>query len=263
MFVRFLGVGEAWDCRHPNVSMLVDDGKTSLLLECGVSSQYPMIRFLEEEKRDLDYLDGIFISHLHFDHAEGVAGVLAIMSAFDHAPGLKPRKKPLAIMLPKGGKKILIDCINSHHPGLIEKLGYGLKFIEVSPGDEMGFKTLKLRFAESRHSRMTLAVRIESGGKSLAYSGDGAPTEDSMRLYDGVDLLVHEAYSIGGSKAIAHGTVINLLDKVKKIDVNKLAFVHINRHERKNRMKEILETIEKSGLKDKVFIPEDGDKINI
>lgn len=263
MLVRFLGVGEAWDTRHYNTSMLLDDGKTSLLVDCGISSQIPMIRFLEEEKNDLNYLDCIYFSHFHYDHAEGILPVLCVMAKFDAAPYLEPRKRPITIILPKGDGKRLVTSIKMHHTTVMEKFGYELKFVEVSPGDEIRFKSLKMRFSESRHSRKTLAVRIESGGKSFAYGGDGAPTKGSLKLYDGVDLLVHDAYSLKKSKALSHGTIPKLLDLAKKINMGKLALVHINRHERKDKMDKILKAISERGLKERVFIPEDGDEIRL
>lgn len=262
MRIRFMGVGEAWDWRHYNTSMLVDDGKTSLLLECGVSSQYPVIRFLEEEKKDLDYLDGVFVSHFHYDHAEGLAGLLCIMSAFDHAPYMKPRKKPLKVIVPEGHKERVLKSIESHHPGIIERLGYDLDFREVSAGGKIDMGTLNMRFSESRHSRRSVAVRVESGGKSIAYSGDGRMTKGSKKLYEGADLIVHESYSI---KPINenHGTLESLLGELKSVEFGSAALVHINRHERKGKKKAMMKIIEKSGMGGKVFIPEDGDKITI
>lgn len=265
MKIRFLGVGEAWDTEHNTSSILVDDGKTSLMVDCGFKANQPMSKILEYEKRDFNYLDGIYITHCHLDHQAGVLGLLATMAPFDHNPDLEPRKKPITIMGPRGMEKSIRSLIGERHPGGIQNFGYDVILEDVEPSEEKQFGTLKLNFALTVHGIVpNLAIKISSGNKSIAYSGDGSITEDSKKMYDGVDILVHEAYGIN-AKALNHGTIPNLLDMMKEIKIGKVAFVHMNRYERMENMEEIKEFISSKGFKygKDVLIPEDGDEIQI
>jgi len=267
MKIRFLGVGEAWDTKWNTSSILVDDGKTNLMIDCGFKASQPMSEILEYEKKDFNYLDGIYITHCHLDHQGGVLGLLAIMSQFDHNPDLEPRKKPITIIGSKGNGKSIRDLIEERHAGLFKKFGYDVVFEEVEPDEEKRFGTLKLNFAPTLHGAIrSLAIKVSSGNKSVAYSGDGGITEDSKKMYDGVDLLVHEAYGIDPKRlALNHGTISNLLDMMSEIKVGKLAFVHINRYERMKNMEKIKEFISSRGFeygKD-VLIPEDGYEMTI
>jgi ribonuclease Z len=265
MKIRFLGVGEAWDAKYNTSSILVDDGKTVLMVDCGFKANQPMASIMEDEKKDFNYLDGIYITHCHSDHQTGILGLLAIMSSFDHNPHLEPRKKSISIMGPEGTERSVRNFIEERHPGLFRKFGYDVIFQEVKPGDEKQFKTLKLNFARTEHGSVpSIGIRISSDGKSVAYSGDGALTEESKNMYDGVDLLVHEAYALT-PQSLHHGTIPNLLDMMKEIKIGKLALVHMNRYERLENMDEIKRLISSKGFKygENVLIPEDGYEMEI
>jgi ribonuclease BN (tRNA processing enzyme) len=264
MKIRFLGVGEAWDPRHKTSSVLVDDGKTSLMIDCGFGVNSVMALILEEEKKDFNYLDGIYITHCHADHQLGVLGLLAIMSKFDHNPAMDPRKKPIIIMGPEGTERSIRSFIEERHPGLFEKMGFEVNFSEVRSGEERTFGSFSLSFAETTHGEeiKNMAIRVASGAASVAYSGDGAVTEGSKKLYDGVNLLIHEAYSLAIEKALHHGVMKYLFDLLEQIKVDKMALIHINRYERQDK-KNILDAISERGFSKKIFMPEEGDEINI
>jgi ribonuclease BN (tRNA processing enzyme) len=187
------------------------------------------------------------------------------MSPFDHNPDLEPRKKPITIMGPKGMEKSIRSLIEERHAGVFQKFGFDVIFEEVEPYEEKRFGTLKLNFAPTVHGAvLNLAIKVSSGNKSVAYSGDGSITEDSKKMYDGVDLLVHEAYGIT-AEGLHHGTIPNLLNMMKEIKIGKIAFVHINRYERMEKMEEIKEFISSKGFKygKNVLIPEDDYEIKI
>ena len=53
--------------------------------------------------------------------------------------------------------------------------------------------------AENEHSQRSLAIRIDHGPKSLFYSGDGRPTRDTLALARHCQVIVHEAFHLGGA----------------------------------------------------------------
>jgi ribonuclease BN (tRNA processing enzyme) len=63
----------------------------------------------------------------------------------------------------------------------------------VSAGDRRTFRDMELRFAKTNHPPETLAVRVDSAGRSMAYSADTAPGWSFSSLGDGIDLGLCEA----------------------------------------------------------------------
>lgn len=261
MEVRFIGVGEAWDrFGYNTTSILVDDGKTRLLLDCGFTANLAMAEILEDEVKDFNFLDGIFMSHHHTDHRDGILGLGAIMSPFDHNPKMKPRTKLLTVIGPEGIERSARYYVEEAHRGLFKKYDFDVRFLEVAPPyKEMNFGSLKLNFAPVIHDefRSCLAIKVSVGNKSIAYSGDGYITNESKKLYDGVDLLIHEAYSFENPKALNHGTIVDMLKLFNEIKIGKLAFVHTWRYERAWDMDKIKGYIDSKGLSDRVLIPEE------
>ena len=63
----------------------------------------------------------------------------------------------------------------------------------VTHGDRRQFRDVELRFAKTNHPPETLAVRVDSDGRSMAYSADTAPGWSFSSLGDGIDLGLCEA----------------------------------------------------------------------
>ena len=63
----------------------------------------------------------------------------------------------------------------------------------VTDGDRVTFRDVELRFAKTNHPPETLAVRIDSGGRAMAYSADTASGWSFSSLGDGIDLALCEA----------------------------------------------------------------------
>jgi ribonuclease Z len=86
---------------------------------------------------------------------------------------------------------------------------------------------VEFSFAPTRHSVTNLAVRIEAGGGKFCYSGDGQFTDESCALFNGADLLIHEAYSFDSSPI--HGDFPGVIRMAAEQSVRQLAVVHIKR----------------------------------
>lgn len=69
MYFSVLGSGSKGNCLY------VESGKTSILIDAGFSGK-EIARRLHVHGRDLDTLDGLFLTHEHGDHIQG-AGVLS------------------------------------------------------------------------------------------------------------------------------------------------------------------------------------------
>jgi len=254
MEITFLGVGEAFDEKIPNTSMLVRtdiEGKpVSVLLDCG----YSVPPKFWQQGLEADTLDCIWISHFHADHAFGLPSLLVRFWE-------EKRKKDLCFLGQKGIESFVLKCLELAYPNFYPRLRFSLRFEEVEPGKPLIAFGCSWSSAVNDHAQRDLALRLEAKGKTLFYSGDGRPTSETRSLAEGVDLVVHEAFHL--SKDIAgHGTIAECLEMARACRAKILALVHIQRDIRREKFEEIRE-LARSVQDLEVIIPEPGDKIVI
>jgi ribonuclease Z len=252
--VVFLGVGEAFDETLPNTSILIrfeaENSPVTVLLDCGFTAP-PR---LWKEALEPDSVDAIWISHFHGDHALGLPPLL--IRAWEDG-----RSKPLLILGQKGISAFTRQAIDLAYPGFYEKLAFPIKFVEIELGGTAELLGLTFSTAETNHSQRNLALRIDVGGKSIYYSGDGKPTPESMLLAQDCHLIIHEAFHME-TELPTHGSVTGAIDMAKRSGASHLALVHIQRKERA----QVIENLER--LRDlagsvQVMVPEPGDRITL
>ena len=219
--VHFLGVGEAFDENLPNTSILirfeVNDSLITLLLDCGFTAPPQFWK----KSLPADALDGVWISHFHGDHCFGLPALLLRLWE-------EKRKKDLIIIGGKGIDAFTRNALDLAYPGFYEKLGFSIGFVEVEPNKESEIFGLSFRAAQNNHSQRDLALRIDGGGRSIYYSGDGRPTPECVALARGSRLIIHEAYH-PTTEFPGHGTVRGCFDMAIKCEAKILALVHIQK----------------------------------
>ena len=128
MDITFLGVGEAFDENLANTSILVrteHEGKPiTLLLDCG----YSVPPRFWQLGIPADFLDGIWISHFHADHAFGIPALLVRFWE-------EKRTKELYILGQKGIEDFVLRCLELAYPKFFSRLNFALRFAEVEPGE--------------------------------------------------------------------------------------------------------------------------------
>ena len=250
--VTFLGVGEAFDENLPNTSLLVrvhrETSSATLLLDCGFTVPPQFWRHMPE----VDLLDGIWISHFHADHCFGLPALLVRFWE-------EGRRKDLTILGQKGIDVLTQRCFDLAYPGFSEKLTFPIRFVEVEPNAEAELFGLTLRSAENNHSQRDLALRVEAGGVSMFYSGDGRPTPESVALARGSQLIVHESFHLD-REVPGHGTVVASIDMAMNADAATLALVHIYRGVRQDVLSRVGQ-LEETARPVKIIIPKPGHRV--
>jgi ribonuclease Z len=254
VIVRFIGVGEAFDEELPNTSVWVRSSEQgddiSILFDCGFTA--PPLFW--KSCPDANNLDAIWISHFHGDHFFGLP---ALLTRFWEMK----RQRPLLIVGQRGTDEIVPQIIKLAYPSVLSKFEYDIRFVTVEPGEDVQAAGVVWRSAVNGHPQRDLAVRIEAGGKSLFYSGDGRPTDGTLSLARDADLVIHEAFLLEADIP-GHGNIIACIDFARRAKARSLALVHIERNERIKRRGDILRLgAEVSDLK--VLVPEPGDEIQI
>ncbi|MDY7001900.1 MAG: ribonuclease Z [Thermodesulfobacteriota bacterium] len=254
MKVIFTGTGEAFDEHLPNCSVWIEahgnEGKKSLLLDCGFCAPFSYWRNV---KNPLD-LDGLWISHFHGDHFFGTPALL--LRFWEEG-----RTKPLTVLGQTGVQEKIFQAMDMAYPGFRRKMAFAVNFIEVSANKNISALGLDFGFAETEHSQTNLAVRVDDNAASVFYSGDGRPTDATLDLAQGCDLIIHEAFRIEPDTP-GHGTVQGALDFARKAGANTLALVHVQRDVRRGRHDEIMKLLQET--KDlKAVLPKPGDMLEI
>jgi ribonuclease Z len=216
-----LGCGEAFDNDLFNTSILLQTGSANLLLDCGYSIPPRVWQTLP----DPDAIDLVYISHPHADHYFGVPALLGRMWE-------DGRTRKLSILTQAPVIDQIRIAMELGYRGLSNRFKYEIEWIPALPERPVEACGAHFRFAETRHSVTNYAVRIESDGKSVGYSGDGMWTDASRRLFQGAHLVFHEAYSFETSPV--HADIPSLLAMTPGQQIAQLALMHVQRDLRRH-----------------------------
>jgi ribonuclease BN (tRNA processing enzyme) len=129
-----------------------------------------------------------FISHFHLDHCGELAGLLWCLKHGRRTP----RSAPLEILGPVG-IRALLEQTSAVHGGKLFDQEFAVSVRELGPGEVAALGAgVTLGVAKTPHTAESLAVRVESDGRALGYTGDTAWSADLPRFFGDVDLLVAE-----------------------------------------------------------------------
>jgi len=130
-------------------------------------------------------IDTICYSHFHCDHIAELAPILFAMGNM-----AAPRQKELTLIGPPGLESYYHSLRALYAPTL-DPVGYRVRIEEIGEGvlerPEAAYRALPVS-----HSASSIGYRLESRGRSLAYSGDTAYCDNLVTLGRDADLLVLE-----------------------------------------------------------------------
>ncbi len=246
MKITFVGTGEASDGKRKNSSVLIEDTDHLHLLDCGFSSSHGYL-----QQKVSKQLCTIWVSHFHGDHFFGIVQLVVHFY-------MQARNKPLTIISGYKGNQKINALVELAYPGLLEKLPFDLDFIELQPGQRLEHDGLIWQSAPSNHSQDSFSLRVDDRHHSIYYSGDGKPTVEGQSLMNGCDLVIHEAFSLKPTLP-AHSSIEECLQYAEKLQLKKLALIHINR--KTWQQLNILDGPLTSPANTELFLPDDGDII--
>jgi ribonuclease BN (tRNA processing enzyme) len=183
--VQFLGSGSAFsDGGRVNAAIHVTAPGVSLLLDCGGSA-------LPGIKKHIDpaTIDAIAVTHLHGDHFGGIP----FLVIEQHFTG---RKKPLLVGGPPSLAQRLRAAEQALYPDFFGPTTLGFPFSTVVLGAEpTELGGARVSALPVRHVAMAEphGLRVEVGGKLIAYSGDARFTSELVAVSKGADLFICEA----------------------------------------------------------------------
>ena len=186
--VRFLGTGDAFGSGGRfQTCMCVDFEGGRFLLDFGASSLIAMNCWNVSTSE----VDTILITHLHGDHFGGLPFL------FLHEQLVTKRNRPIAIAGPPGLEKRVLEAMEVFFPGSSRiPWKFPVEFLELEekvPAQIGGIRATPFTVVHGSGAP-SYALRIECGGKVIAYSGDTEWTDSLVDAASESDLFVSEAY---------------------------------------------------------------------
>lgn len=189
--VTFAGCGDAFGSGgRLNTCIVVDTPDMRLALDFGASSLVALNRLGIHHNT----IETIVITHLHGDHAGGIAFML-----MDAMLGAR-RQGPLTIIGPPGTERWVEQATAALFPGSDSmKRRFTVDFVELPDTATHRHRQLAIETMPAVHTPETLptSVRLNIAGKTISYTGDGEWNSHMPALAQDADLLIMECYAHG------------------------------------------------------------------
>jgi len=161
-----------------------------LLLDCGDGA----LRDLLEARLKPARLEGVAVSHGHFDHVGGLHTLFGFLR-------MVGREDALPVAYPAGC--VEVEAFLDGFFGLYPDAPFAVERMPLGDGDEKKLDRWTVRAYAVKHRGSTaagvgkpipaLGYRVGLGGVSVAFSGDTGPSENLRKLCEGADLALVEA----------------------------------------------------------------------
>lgn len=221
MIVNVIGTGEAFNESLTNSSIYIEDSK-KILIDCGFT--VPFTFFKKFNPNDIDL---IYITHFHGDHFFGLPALITRMIE-------ENRTKELTIIGQKDIESVFNSTLNLAYSNILTKANFKINFIKFY--DLLELDNIHFYFARTNHSVLNYAILIKTKTCSISISGDGAPTNDLINMYNThkPNLIIQECFTKQKSSPV-HCSLEEINNFVSKLDFESdIRLIHISRKEIKN-----------------------------
>ncbi|MBV8256192.1 MAG: MBL fold metallo-hydrolase [Actinobacteria bacterium] len=216
MRLRIVGCSPAW--HNPGGAQsgyLVEAGGRKVLLDCGPGV---LARLREEEA--WPHVDAIVVTHFHLDHWGDL-----VPWAFGGMYGAGHEVPAPELWLPAGGTDTLRTLDPVLYSGAILDHFTVHEYAEVAPFVVAGLTLVALRM--THYGITSFGLRVTNGTRSLAYSGDSAPSPALAELARDADLFLCEATLARPEEGIrGHLTAEEAIEAYEESGARRLLVVH-------------------------------------
>jgi ribonuclease BN (tRNA processing enzyme) len=221
MIVQFVGSGDAFGSGgRAQTCIHVSGDRQVLLVDCGTTS----LMALKTQGLDPNAVDAVAVTHLHGDHFGGLP-FLILDGQFSR------RSTPLRVAGPPGIRARLAEAMEALFPGSsTAQRRFPVEISELGTnGEPAALGPAAVRGWEVEHAcgAPPLALRIELGGVSFAYSGDTQWTPALTQVAHGADLFAVEAYTF--DKPVRyHLDYQTLRTHLREISARRIVLTHMS-----------------------------------
>ncbi len=219
--LQFLGSGDAFGSGgRLQTCLLLRGAGDAVLIDCGASSLIGMKRAGVNPSE----IGWVLLTHLHGDHFGGTP-FLILDGQFSR------RERPLVIAGPPGVRARVEAAMEVFFPGSTHAARrFAVEFVELAErvAHAVGPAVVTPVVVEHASGAPPYALRVEYGGKVIAYSGDTEWTESLIDVARGADLFVCEAYYF--EKPIKyHLDYATLRQHRARLDCSRVILTHMGR----------------------------------
>jgi ribonuclease BN (tRNA processing enzyme) len=167
----------------------------------------------------LQAVDAILLTHLHCDHMLDACSYVVVRRYAPDGP-----LPPLPVYAPAGAPGRLAAAYSADEGGLDDVY----TFYALQPGS-FPIGPFQVSVDQMNHPVETYGVRVEHGGRAVAYSADTAPCDALVRLAQGADLFLCEASYLDGqdNPPDLHLTGREAGEHASKAGVGRLVLTHL------------------------------------
>lgn len=206
--------GRLQTCYH------VTGRERTFLIDCGASAMIGMNRL----GLDPNEVRTIFISHLHGDHFSGLVWWMI------HAHHVARRTGPLTVAGPPGIQQRYLAAAEALFPGTTQvQRRFELNFVELWAEMPCVVDGVRVTAREVVHpsGAPSYALRLETEGKTIAFTGDTEWVENLVPTAKGADLLIAECYGFQTSVRY-HMSWKVISETLPRLDARRVLLVHMN-----------------------------------
>ncbi len=177
-----VGCSPAWPNPGGSHSGYLVEGPGRLLLDCG-----PGVLTRLREREGWPQVDAIAITHFHLDHWGDL-----VPWVWGSLYGLGREAPQPELWVPPGGREHLEELGQRlGFPDMFERTFALREYAEGVPFEAASLTVTALRLPH--YALRTFGLRVQNAGRTLAYSGDAAPSDQLVELARGADLFLCEA----------------------------------------------------------------------
>jgi ribonuclease BN (tRNA processing enzyme) len=178
--VTVLGACGAWpEPDNACSGFLIEHDGYRLLVDAGYAT-FPRLAAL----LDPSDLDAVYITHGHPDHCADLNPLLRARALHGQPPELPIYALPGAL-----DAVLALD-----HPRMI---GHAYELRPIADGQRLTIGPFDAECALLPHSLPNAGIRLSAAGRTLAYTGDAAPSDRTVDLARNADLFIAEATHTG------------------------------------------------------------------
>lgn len=192
MQLTVIGCGDAFGSGgRLQTAYHVRSGGSQFLIDCGATA----LIGLERAGIDPNQIPAIFLTHLHGDHFAGLVWWML------HAQHVAKRTGPLTITGPVGTRERVAAAAEALFPGSSTMtLRFPVTYLEYAERQPLEVGPVRVIPFEVSHpaGAPPYALRLETAGKVIAFSGDTEWVDALVPASAGADLYIAECYAYDG-----------------------------------------------------------------
>ena len=198
----------------PASCYLLEHDGTRVLLDMGNGSLGALARF-----SDIYDIDAVIVSHLHVDHFIDLCSYYVALKYRPDGPS-----RQVAVWGPSDTGRRLVAAYGLRGN---ENVTEEFEIRDLEPEFRVGPFTV--RTTRVIHPVEAYGIRVEAGGRVLAYSGDTGPTDRLVDLARGADVALFEASFLNGpnNPVDLHLTAQEAAEHAARAGAERLVLTHL------------------------------------